>query len=212
MFARLVRVCSLGCLLAGGVAAIPRHPVQAAPARSRNQQADKELKARKLFAAGQFQEALDLFAELYAETLHPVYLRNIGRCHQKLREPAKAIDAFRDYLAKGKDITVDERKEVEGFIRDMEALQDEQRKAAAPPPPPVAPEPRLTVAEPPPTTAATTVAASAPAAEESHPFYTRAWFWVGVGVVAAGAVAAAVLLGSGGGSKPPCTSDLVGCK
>ena len=44
-----------------------------------------ELKAREAFAAGRYEDALNLFAKLYAETLHPVYLRNIGRCHQKLR-------------------------------------------------------------------------------------------------------------------------------
>src|ERR1700690_1356901 len=64
-----------------------------------------EMKARESFAAGRFDEALELFAKLYAETLNPIYLRNIGRCHQKLREPQKAIDAFHDYLAKGKKIS-----------------------------------------------------------------------------------------------------------
>ena len=52
-----------------------------------------EMKARESFAAGRYDQALELFAKLYAETLHPVYLRNIGRCHQKMREPQKAIDA-----------------------------------------------------------------------------------------------------------------------
>ena len=47
----------------------------------------KELAARKAFASGDWDKALDLFSDLYAETLHPVYLRNIGRCHQKKREP-----------------------------------------------------------------------------------------------------------------------------
>ena len=61
-----------------------------------------EMKAREDFAAGRYDEALELFAKLYAETLNAVYLRNIGRCHQKLRHPDKAIDAFQDYLAKGK--------------------------------------------------------------------------------------------------------------
>ena len=69
----------------------------------------RELKAREAFAAQRYQEALDLFAKLYAETLHPVYLRNIGRCHQKLRQPEKAIDTFNEYLAKEKMITADER-------------------------------------------------------------------------------------------------------
>ena len=47
----------------------------------------RELKAREDFAAGRYQQALDVFAKLYAETLHPVYLRNIGRCYQNLGDP-----------------------------------------------------------------------------------------------------------------------------
>src|SRR5215467_14096301 len=85
-----------------------------------------EMKAREAFAAGRYDEALQLFAKLYAETLHPVYLRNIGRCHQKMREPQKAIDAFRDYLAKSKKLPADERKEIDGYIKEMESLRDEQ--------------------------------------------------------------------------------------
>ncbi|HVV51344.1 MAG TPA: hypothetical protein VHO06_16865, partial [Polyangia bacterium] len=49
-----------------------------------------EMKAREDFAAGRYDEALELFAKLYAETLNPIYLRNIGRCHQKLKQPDKA--------------------------------------------------------------------------------------------------------------------------
>ena len=106
--------------------------------------ADKatERKAVENFAAGRYDDALELFAQLYAETLNPVYLRNIGRCQQKLRHPDKAIDAFKDYLAKGKKISPDERAEINGYIKEMEAMRDEQAKqqqAAAPPatPPPV---------------------------------------------------------------------------
>ena len=95
-------------------------PVPAVPAA--------EMKAREAFAAGRYDEALQAFAKLYAETLHPVYLRNIGRCHQKMREPQKAIDAFQDYLAKtraGKDkITADERAEIEGYINEMPGVAE----------------------------------------------------------------------------------------
>src|SRR5690242_10745546 len=72
----------------------------------------RELKAREDFAAGRYQQALDAFAKLYAETLHPTYLRNIGRCYQNMGEPDKAITSFRDYLRKHKTITSDERAEV----------------------------------------------------------------------------------------------------
>ncbi len=110
-----------------------------------------ERKAVENFAAGRYDESLDLFAKLYADTLNPVYLRNIGRCQQKLRHPDKAIDAFKDYLAKGKKISADERAEINGYIKEMEALRDEQAKqqqAAVPPatPPPATapPQPGMT--------------------------------------------------------------------
>ncbi len=93
-----------------------------------------EMKAREDFAAGRYDEALELFAKLYAETLNPVYLRNIGRCHQKLRHPDKAIDAFKDYLAKGKKISADERAEINGYIKEMQDLRDEQAKQGTPQP------------------------------------------------------------------------------
>jgi hypothetical protein len=89
---------------------------------------ETELNARQAFAAARYDEAIELFARLYAETLNPIYLRNIGRCHQKKREPDKAIDAFQDYLAKGKSITSPERKEIQGYIKDMERLRDDQAK------------------------------------------------------------------------------------
>jgi hypothetical protein len=96
-----------------------------------------EKQAVQYFAAGRYEESLDLFAKLYADTLNPVYLRNIGRCQQKLRRPDKAIDAFKDYLAKGKKISADERAEINGYIKEMEALRDEQatKQQAAPPTP-----------------------------------------------------------------------------
>jgi len=187
-----------------------------------------EMKARESFAAGRYDEALEAFAKLYAETLNPIYLRNIGRCHQKLREPQKAIDAFHDYLAKGKKISADERTEIDGYIKEMEALRDEQAKAAAPPPPvqPVQPiaappsNPPPSYAGPPPSYAPPPAGYGAPPPQgtliaqpgqtppsESSPFYTRWWFWTAVGVVVAGGVVAALLL-SGGTTKPGCPTGV----
>jgi len=103
-----------------------------------------EMKARESFAAGRYDEALQTFAKLYAETLNPIYLRNIGRCQQKLKQPDKAIDAFRDYLIKGgKKISSDEKAEINGYIKEMEALRDEQasKQQATPPVAPTPPAP-----------------------------------------------------------------------
>jgi len=191
--------------LAGGTALAADH-------QANNQ---LEMKARESFAAGRYDEALQTFAKLYAETLQPVYLRNIGRCHQKMREPQKAIDAFKDYLAKspktGKEkVSAEERTEIEGYIKEMEALRDEQARAPAPPVTPVTP---IQPANPPPTGITAPLLAAPPPAEtlstppappEGHPIYTRWWFWTGLGVLVVGGVVAAVVLSSGSGGKPTC--------
>jgi hypothetical protein len=194
-------------------------------ARAANQ---TELKAREAFAAGKYDDALELFAKLYAETLHPVYLRNIGRCYQKMQKPDQAIDKFREYLAKEKKVGADERTEIEGYIKEMEDLKAAQARQAAQaqqPPPgpvvtPVAPPPPVNNAPPPtwtpppatgPAPSATLVSQAPPPQKESH-FYTSGWFWTGVGVVVVGGVVAAILLSSGGTDKPSCPSGVVGCK
>jgi tetratricopeptide (TPR) repeat protein len=146
----------------------------------------REMQAREAFAAGSYKEALDIYTKLYAEMLHPTYLRNIGRCYQNLHEPDRAISSFREYLRKSKNMPVDERAEVEGYIKEMEDLQKQNAEAAkpAPQPLPVAAPPVTPVAQP-------VVYAQQPApAPAPAPFYKRAWFWgVVAGVVIAGTVA-----------------------
>jgi tetratricopeptide (TPR) repeat protein len=153
----------------------------------------RELKAREDFAAGRFQDALDIFARLYAESLHPNYLRNIARCYQKLGQPDRAIDSFRDYLQKAKGVTPDEKKEIDGYIKEMEDLKREKAAAAppaaapAPTPLPAAPEPA-----PPAKSGAAAVVVNNPPAESApadKPIYSKWWFWT---LIAGAAVAAGV--------------------
>ena len=159
----------------------------------------RELKAREDFAAGRYQQALDLFAKLYAEKLHPIYLRNIGRCYQNLGDPEHAITSFRDYLRNGKSISPDERKEVEGFISEMEELKRRKEASAETPKEAAHPagvrEPVTPIATEPPkardSTATPTLVllppSPPPAAESSPPVYEHWWFWAIIGgVVAAG--------------------------
>jgi hypothetical protein len=102
-------------------------------------QRERERKAMSAYAATRYQEALDLYADLYADFHDPLYLRNIGRCHQKLKRPEEAIASFEEYLSKYKRLSGAEIDEVKGWIAEMKELQ----KASAPPPPPpvVVPEP-----------------------------------------------------------------------
>jgi hypothetical protein len=217
------RLLVLACALSLGVALVGE-PVLAAA----RHEADRkiEMQAREDFAAGRYAEALELFAKLYAETLHPVYLHNIGRCHQKMREPDKAIDAFRDYLAKTKKVSPDDRAMIEGYIAEMEKLRDEQAAKTAPVPAapaptaaaalaPVAPSPAASTVEinvapapsSPPGTSLVAVAPASPAKET--PVYARWWFWTGVGALVAGGVATALVLSSGT-NRPACT--VTACK
>jgi hypothetical protein len=185
--ARVLHLVLAGTVLAWATA--PSMTVHAAAAKSKDK---REIKAREAFAEGRYEDALDIFAKLYAEKLHPTYLRNIGRCYQNLKMPDKAINAFQDYLRQGKEITVAEKNEVEGYIAEMESLkkkQEEEAAAKAPPPPPAPPPAPVPVPTPAPEAApaASLTETPAPAAADAEqPFYKKGWFWgvVGVAVVA----------------------------
>src|SRR5450432_430596 len=84
---------------------------------------DLDLKARTLFAAGDYHAALDIYAGLSAKTLHPTYLRNVGRCYQNLGEPDRAIGSFKEYLRKAEGLEAKGRAEINGYIKEMEELK-----------------------------------------------------------------------------------------
>jgi tetratricopeptide (TPR) repeat protein len=155
----------------------------------------REIKAREDFAAGRFQEALDIFARLYAETLHPIYLRNIGRCYQNLGNPDRAIATFHDYLRKATKVSPAEQKEIEGFIKEMEDLKRQRESAAHPTAEAPATAASTTAAPPAPepaapasSTQAVLVSTPEPAAPaESQPIYTKWWFWTLIGAAVVGA-------------------------
>jgi hypothetical protein len=177
-----------------------------------------EVEARRAYAAGRYKEAIDIYSNLYASTLHPTYLRNIGRCYQNLEEPQLAITSYQEYLRKGNPPPA-VRREVEGFIAEMEALKKRQAAAAAAAPTPAVPGPPAAappataapaptstlVATPSPSVARSSsssvdLAARAPEPEPpSTPFYTRWWFWTLVGLALAGGAAAVYLAPNGGG-------------
>jgi hypothetical protein len=207
-----VRVALFSVLLACAVGALCQAPVAQAASKKTDK---REIDARHAFASGRYQEAADLFAELYAEKPHPTYLRNIGRCYQNLHQPDQAINAFHDYLRQAKDLPSAEKAEINGYIVEMEALKKKQDKAVAatPAPPPSPPQPASPppAASPPrpvlpaagPVAPAETKAVSRPAnlvqtataptesPSQPEPFYARGWFW--------GVVGGAVVLGVAGG-------------
>jgi hypothetical protein len=150
----------------------------------------RELEAREAFVTGEYQRALSLFGKLYAETLHPTYLRNIGRCYQNLGEPDRAITTFRDYLRKAGPLPAAERAEIDGYIAEMEALK--QRRAPAP----ARPAPMTVAAAPPP----------APAPDRAGG--RRWWLWGALGAVAVGVAAVAAAVALSGRTDAPCPSGI----
>lgn len=174
----------------------------AGPARADD---PREVEGRAMFAKGEYGKALDLYATLFAETNDPLFLRNIGRCYQKMRVPDKAIEAFREYVRRSPKLKASEQAEIDGFIKEMEELQRAERDKAALAPPP--PPPDLRAREPAPSPAAAPPAAvvsEAPPPPEDKPIYTRWWFWTAAAVVAAGAVVTAVAVSSSSTSVGNC--------
>jgi tetratricopeptide (TPR) repeat protein len=185
----------------------------------------REREARADFAAGRYQKAVDGFAGLFAETADPVYLRNIARCYQKLKRPQEAIDSFQEYLLKGKNISKAERQEIDGYVKEMEALKASE--ATAPPvttPPAAIAPPPATTGAPPATGAGATPAAGAgalppaPAGAAGPPPALgavaatpgsapapaddgRSWRIAGIATGAAGVVLVAVGIGYGAAAK-----------
>ena len=184
----------------------------------------RELKAREAFAAGRYQDALDVFAKLYAESLNPIYLRNIGRCHQNLGEPDRAIASFRDYLRKA-NVPAAERKEIDGYIKEMEELKRKKEASAssAPPTPqqatpaePVTPLPREVPAPAPGSSSATASVVMTPSppapVEEPSPIYSRWWFWAIVGGVVVTGLGVAAAAGAFTKTEDATCPDLTRCQ
>lgn len=187
-------------LVTVGIVPTPAYATRDKPAEDKQDKKDKrpkdsrEMQAREAYAAGNYKEALDIYTKLYAEKLHPTYLRNIGRCYQNLQDPDRAISSFHEYLRKAKDIPADERTEVEGYIKEMEDLQKQNAAAAEAAKPAPQPLP-VVVPQPQPVQPALVLEQPAPT-PEPDPFYKKGWFWgVAAGVVVVGTLA---VLAAGG--------------
>ena len=164
----------------------------------------REVEGRAAFARGDYDKALEVFSRLFAEHGDPLYLRNIGRCYQKLRKPERAVDAFQEYLRRGRDIGPAERAEVEGFIRDLEAL----RTQADHPGPSTRPAPAAVVERPAPAAAVVAApVAGQPAVDTRPPLTRRWWFWTALGAAALAGTVTVVALSAGRSAQiPACPS------
>ena len=224
MICRCLSVFLSASVLLGGITLSPAMSTRTALGAPGVSQKSPEMRARIAYAAGEYQEALDIFAGLYAETLHPTYLRNIGRCHQLMGNPDKAISSFQEYLRKG-DVDAAERKEVQGFIGEMRELKSQRAQVggasagaagAATAKPNLLPQNAGALAEDGDGQGAPAVVGTRSTDADVHSddgggsIWSRWWLWAGVAgvAVAAGTVAA---MSGGSSSKPACPAGVT-CK
>jgi len=144
---RIALVCFSGIIaLAVGLGGPERALAEgAAPAAADAQVAERQARgqaAAKAFIQGRYQEALDTYLDLYLKSHgRPEYLRSIGRCQQKLNQHDLAISTLKDYLLRSKYVTAEERREVQGFIAEIEAAKASSAAADATKPAPAAAQP-----------------------------------------------------------------------
>jgi tetratricopeptide (TPR) repeat protein len=168
----------------------------------------REVQARKDFAAGRYEQAAELFAELFALTSDPIHLRNIARCYQSLKRPTEAISNFENYLRKANKLSPTEREEIQGYIKEMEALQAAQRPA---PPRPEPEQPAAVTPAPAPAAPSPGMEAKLPIAIAPAPTNDDTGRSFRVAGIATGAAGVALLAtGLGFGIAASSASDAVG--
>ena len=118
-----LRVNRRACVLAALLLLVGGRVVQA-------QSDPRPRQALAACAAGDAAKGVAILAELYAENRDPGYVFNQGRCYQQNGRAEQALNRFREYLRRATKATPDERREVQGFIDELER----QRELAAPPP------------------------------------------------------------------------------
>ena len=131
LFVMAVGVTTLTVLAVGG-AEVRAQPSAVSSQLSPKQKA-AERKAMGAFTAGEYKTAATIYSDLYAEFHEPIYLRNVGRCYQQLKNPERAIRSYTEYLERSKRVTPEERAEIEAAISEMRALQIQQAGVAAEP-------------------------------------------------------------------------------
>jgi hypothetical protein len=99
----------------------------------------RAVEARRACAAGEVDKGIKQLADYLASTEDVIAIYNMARCYQQNGQVDKALLQFREYLRKAKDLTREDRQDVDGHIADLEAEQRRQAAlapTAGPTPPP----------------------------------------------------------------------------
>ena len=108
----------------------------------------KAKQAKQLYKEGKYEEAAKLFSSLSSDHPEmPVFTHNLGACYYYLRRPEPALSNLREYLRLEKDITPEDRREVEGWMAEMDKLRGQINAIPSMASPAPAPEPRAPATE-----------------------------------------------------------------
>lgn len=110
----------------------------------------QEKAAKKACSVGDFQRGVDILGDLFVDTNDPNYVYNQGRCYQQNSRWEQAINRFREYMRKAKDLSEIDKSEVERQISECESSLAKAAQVA-PPPVTAAPLPAAHVETPAPT-------------------------------------------------------------
>jgi hypothetical protein len=206
-------------LTSGGAASAGDARVDSA--RAHSQEGDAYYKLEK------YANAISEYEQAYLAKPDPSFLYNIAQCHRLMGNGPEAIKFYRRFL---KDAPgAPNRAIAEKHIHDLE---DAAARGTTPPPPSSSPPPIAPLTPPPPTavtplpsspttlspalsapeptstpvsTTPTVESGETPPPTESHPFYSRWWFWAGVGAVVVGGI---VLIAVTANHDPPCPEGI----
>jgi tetratricopeptide (TPR) repeat protein len=192
-------------------------------ARAHSQEGDSYYKLEK------YANAITEYEQAYLAKPDPSFLYNIAQCHRLMGQGAEAIKFYRRFLKDAP--TAPNRAVAEKHIRDLEDASSGVHPPPVPPvtssrPSPVAPAPVSVIppSEPPaalpssststspafnPLVPTSTPVSTTPTVEngttstqtESHPIYSKWWFWAGVG---AAVVVGGIILIAAAKHDPSC--------
>jgi len=121
--------------------------------------------AKKACAAGDYRKGVEILADLYVRTDDTTFIFNQARCYEQCHQWVSAIDRFREFLRKTKDISPEATAEAESHIADCKRYQTEEEAKSASPLPsssPVVAYPATVPSSPPATGEANTTITSPP--------------------------------------------------
>ena len=217
-------VALVAVLLASGGPASAADPRLDA-ARAHSQEGDAYYKLEK------YANAIAEYEQAYLAKPDPSFLYNIAQCHRLMGNGPEAIKFYRRFLKDAPNAP--NRAVAEKHIRDLEdasarGTQPPPPSSSPPPPPlpaPIVPPPTAPVTPLPssPTTVSPALSAPAPTSTpvsttptvengeappptESHPFYSRWWFWAGVGAVVVGGI---ILIAATAKHDPTCPEGII---